>query len=580
MAPSVVAPNTYKTSSLGGDSGLRLMWSRAAVLGSLWASFEIVVGSFLHNLRVPFAGTVLTAIGVMILVAGQQLWIDRRLLWRAALVCALMKSISPSAIIFGPMVGIFMEGLLLFVAVRFLGNNLLGYSVGGALAGSWPLGQKILSFFLVYGSNIGRLYIEAYQYAAKSLGISKFGAYDLLMVLFAFQSLVGIVAAIAAWKIGRLASTERLQPMPDRPIGAVSGMFSTSASQRYSLVMLGATIALLLTGFWITNWAPLAFVAIYVGSFVVIETVRYPGALRRLGRRKLWIEIAAVMLLSGLMLGGLQRGGTWSGGLAIGGRMGLRAVLVIVGFTAVSIELRSPRVLGFLSRKRLSNLSTALQSAFGVLPNFMAALSQRKQGWRRPLRTLTELVVLAESLQSVIPPRLQPVTVLITGSKGKGKTTLAGAVVRELQNRGYSVAGILSRGLWKDGTRSGFDIVDVETGQVAPLARIGEASNVMFGPFSFFQNGLRVGQEALCREKLLNADVVIVDEIGRWEMEDGGWAPQLNTLRQLPRKATILVVRDQFADEVANRWGRGSAIRFLVPQTSAEQVLAALSANA
>lgn len=29
------------------------VWSRAAALGSLWAAFEIVVGSFLHNLRVP-----------------------------------------------------------------------------------------------------------------------------------------------------------------------------------------------------------------------------------------------------------------------------------------------------------------------------------------------------------------------------------------------------------------------------------------------------------------------------------------------------------------------------------------------
>jgi len=34
-------------------------WLRASVIGSLWASVEIILGSFFHNIRIPFAGTIL-----------------------------------------------------------------------------------------------------------------------------------------------------------------------------------------------------------------------------------------------------------------------------------------------------------------------------------------------------------------------------------------------------------------------------------------------------------------------------------------------------------------------------------------
>jgi len=114
--------------------GRARVWQRAAVYGSLWAAVEIVVGSFLHNLRVPLAGSVLAATGVMVMTAGHRAFPERGLIWRAALVCALMKSVSPSAVILGPMIGILMEGVLLEAMVRLFRGRAAGYLIGGALA--------------------------------------------------------------------------------------------------------------------------------------------------------------------------------------------------------------------------------------------------------------------------------------------------------------------------------------------------------------------------------------------------------------------------------------------------------------
>ncbi|HPT04887.1 MAG TPA: hypothetical protein PLG86_07070, partial [Bacteroidales bacterium] len=59
------------------------VWLKAAVVGGLWASVEIIIGSFLHNLRIPFAGSILASFGTIFLVAFFQLWPVKGLIWRA-----------------------------------------------------------------------------------------------------------------------------------------------------------------------------------------------------------------------------------------------------------------------------------------------------------------------------------------------------------------------------------------------------------------------------------------------------------------------------------------------------------------
>jgi len=84
-------------------------WIKASIAGTIWAASEIVLGSFLHNLKVPFSGNILTAIGLIILISISYIWTERGLFWRAGVICALMKAMSPSAVIFGPMIAIFTE---------------------------------------------------------------------------------------------------------------------------------------------------------------------------------------------------------------------------------------------------------------------------------------------------------------------------------------------------------------------------------------------------------------------------------------------------------------------------------------
>ena len=118
-------------------------WIKASIVGTIWAASEIVLGSFLHNLKVPFSGNVLTGIGIVILISLGSTWRENGLFWRAGLICAIMKTISPSAVIFGPMIAILSESLLLELSVRLFGRTLLGFALGAVLAMTWNLFQRI-----------------------------------------------------------------------------------------------------------------------------------------------------------------------------------------------------------------------------------------------------------------------------------------------------------------------------------------------------------------------------------------------------------------------------------------------------
>jgi len=63
-------------------------WIKASIIGTIWAASEIVLGSFLHNLKVPFCGNILTAIGIIILISMSYRWREKGLFWRAGLICA------------------------------------------------------------------------------------------------------------------------------------------------------------------------------------------------------------------------------------------------------------------------------------------------------------------------------------------------------------------------------------------------------------------------------------------------------------------------------------------------------------
>ncbi|WP_462324191.1 nucleoside-triphosphatase [Desulfoplanes sp.] len=147
---------------------------------------------------------------------------------------------------------------------------------------------------------------------------------------------------------------------------------------------------------------------------------------------------------------------------------------------------------------------------------------------------------------------MSPEKIILTGAPQEGKSTLLAECLDRLS--GIRTAGILAKGLWKNDLREGFDLIDLATGQSTPLARRNLLAAPGTIPFTFFKKGMEAGNRALDPARCKNADVICVDEVGRLEMTNKGWAPRLSPLLQLDHPAHLWVVRRELVGPVSLKW--------------------------
>jgi len=441
--------------------------------------------------------------------------------------------------------------------------------------------QRMLNALIAFGPDVVRLYVEAYAFAARALGVLRFGPFDLIATLVAAEWAIGIAAAAVGLSIARQAAGAPASSSLPGDASAVAAAAPIVAEGSWSLGGLGLVSAGLLVGMAGLGFAPLWLGALYVAGFAAIVLTHYPRASARIRRPSLWIELAAVMLLAGLLLGGVRHGlAGIPEGLLAGASMVLRAILALFGFTAVSVELRNPVILSWVERRRLRGLSDALGAAFGTLPAFTEALSRPGQARRHPARLLAELVQLANQLALARDDTARTSRcVILTGDTGSGKTTMARAVVERLRDKGIRVGGILAPGLLEGSRRAGFDIIDLGSGQSAALAREDpsvDGPHARWSRFAFSPDGLALGQRALGPVAYAN-DVVVVDEVGPFELAGGGWASALDRLAGDYTGVVVLVVRASIVDAVRARWGSADTVIWDAGGTSAEEIASTLA---
>jgi len=533
-----------------------LIWRKAAVLGSIWAASEVVLGSFLHNARVPFSGEFLTVIGIAILVAGHRLWPERGLLWRSGLVCAAMKSVSPSAVILGPMVAITMEGLLAETGVRLLGANPAGYLLAGGLAMCWNLAQQVGNLYVLYGPDTVAIYLRGADWVRVRLGLGPGNLWAPLLFLFTAHFLAGAAAAAAGMRAGKKQALFSAPPSGGHEYEPRGG--HGDAALKYSAAALVSHLVFVLALMSAGRRIPAAWLSVLAVVYAFLCAGYYPRARSLLKRAGVWAGVLAASLVSGLILGNL------SAGLY----MALRAFILMLGFSAIGSELLNPSLRGLLERLGGGVFFETLEYAFSALPGIISGLPSGRDFVRRPLAVIGSAVARAPFLLDAIA---RPRVFIITGAHGGGKSELVAELAGLLRAGGKKPGGICAAGLWENGVRAGFDLVDLASEKRAPLCRRGlPGAAVTAGEFGFYPEGLAAGAAAFSRERLSSADVVFVDEIGSLELDGGGWAADLERLLQGTKFSLVLVCRDYLLDKVRERWRLGDAVVWQAGKISAE----------
>lgn len=150
---------------------------------------------------------------------------------------------------------------------------------------------------------------------------------------------------------------------------------------------------------------------------------------------------------------------------------------------------------------------------------------------------------------------------ILTGTVHGGKTTLVEAVIHGLRKHDCHVAGLISRGIDRDGKRIGYLLVNIQTSEECILASLDQVKGwVPFRRFYFDPKAIVQGCTWLEQGLREGADFLVIDEVGPMELQGGGWSPVLEKLVGVePPIPQLWVTREQILSEVQEKWGLTAA---------------------
>jgi nucleoside-triphosphatase THEP1 len=541
-------------------------WIKAAILGTIWASSEIVLGSFLHNLRIPFSGNILTAIAIVILISASYKWQEKGLFWRAGVICALLKTMSPSAVIFGPMIAIFTESVLLELSVRILGRTVPGFILGSVLAMSWNLFQKIFNFIIFYGFNIVEVYTNLMQYAEKQLYLKFDAVWAPILLLLILYAAFGAISAIIGIRTGKkILNNPSINQQFLKPSNLNFARNQKQNGFKYSMFWLILNIILIAGSLLLIGRINFAVWASIIVAIAVVWALRYKRALRQIARPRLWIFFIVITMVTAFVFSQLQSGTTSTlSAILIGVEMNLRAIILIMGFTVLGTELYNPKIRAYFAKTYFKQLPLALELSLDSLPAMIANTPEVRTILKHPGMVVEHFINYAEN--RLVEIRSKQNTnrkiYIVTGNIGAGKTNLIQNIVSKLKAENISVAGIVTTRIIENEITTGYDILNVSSNERAIFLRtFGDDNQQRIGKYFIYAEGLKLGENSL---KSTDAKLIVIDEIGKLELDEKGWHNALTQIISNSKNLLLLSVREEVINEVLEKYRISPEIIFNV----------------
>ncbi|MGE0078248.1 MAG: nucleoside-triphosphatase [Bacteroidales bacterium] len=517
------------------------IWQKAVVIGTFWGALEIVLGSVLHNLMLPLlAGTLLSFAGVMIMTAISVKQPQRGLYWRAALVCAMLKSVSPSAVIITPMIAIMLEGLLVELGILLMGRNLVGLAIGGGLAVLSVPAFKITRLFMMYGSSIYDLYLSVFKIENQSDIPNYWPVVGVSLVYI----LIGVFAVILGYSIGRNLKIDRWS-LPE--LDSYNTMDSSNSRSLLPIVYFTMHLSFLAIFLSFTSKMPTLISLLIATSYIVFTLFFYPRARFPFKKLSLLIPVILFSFVVPIISVGSIYNIVW---IESGAKIMMRAFLVVVSFAAIGTELGKPSIKGFFSGGFFQPAYMATSLAFNALPEFMGRIKEFELRGGNPISQIRNLV--SDTLTPVESGVKNYPVILIVGERGEGKTTFVKMLVDKLASAKVKFTGFYALGEGDSNLRIGYRLVLLPENKSLMLSQRIAQCGTPQKSFEFDTNALAEGEK-----KLLNAkfgEVIVIDEIGRMELEGGVWADAFTKAIQRKNNPMIVTVRKVNVESFIQKW--------------------------
>lgn len=534
------------------------LWIKAAVVGSIWAGSEIVVGSFLHNLKIPFRSQILTAIAIILVIAVVQKWNDKGLIWRSGLIAAIMKSISPSTVIFGPMIAIFMEALLIEFSIRVFRQNRIAYLIAGALAMSWNFFHFVFSQIIMYGYQFVMLYNNIVNFIKKQTSIVILSPINVLIFFLFAYLLTGAIAAFLGILIGKSANNFSIPMISSNSKNINFNKKTSSKKINYSIYWLIFNFIVILGIFTVLFKMQWFYWIAFSTPVLIIWFWRYPSNFKRILKPFFVISLILISLTTVVItyissdVQHLQKS------ILAASEMCIRAIVLVLGFSTIGVELKNPKISNFFTVNKFSNIKNALQIGFDTLPEILSSLPPVRYFFKKPIISIKIILSYIDFWFNKAEFKIisKKNVVVVTGQIKSGKSTLLEKIIKQTKESKLKPAGIISPAIIEQEKRKGYMLIDLISDEQIVLSTIIENKELIrVGSYFFYPQSIENGKKWLQLDYIKNFDFVVIDEIGPWELKQHGWASSLNDIVRKYKKPVILVVRNSILDRVIDYWG-------------------------
>jgi nucleoside-triphosphatase THEP1 len=378
-------------------------------------------------------------------------------------------------------------------------------------------------------------------------------------VLLIIYCLFGLLSAIVGIKVGRKIIK---QPPEYKSIISANTIGEKQNSAKpefhYSRIWLFTDILLLIGALVLLNKTSLIF---WCSSIIVIITIwafRYKRALRQLSKPKFWLFFVIITMITAFIFTKVQSSANGLvQGLLIGLQMNFRAAIIIVGFSVLGTELYNPRIREFFVKTSFKQLPLALELSFESLPSMIANIPDFKTIVKNPVSVIYQFISQAEFRLAEMKNKnifIQKVFI-VSGYLGQGKTICVQKIIDIFKEKNITVGGIYSPKVIENNRTIGYDIIDIGSNKRELFLRLTKHEDLnKIGKYSIFPEGLLLGSDALKVSNNLKNRIIVVDEIGYLELDNQGWASNIQDLVQASNNHLLLVVRDSLVEKVIQKW--------------------------
>ncbi len=190
-------------------SPARAQWvAVVAVFGAVWGAFEISLGAFLRSVSIPMHGTLMTGIGIIIMLVARRTLSAGSHHGRGATIAVgvVAAAILPLSVTRGmhqAMVGILAEAACIEIALWIGRPSRWRFGLAGLLAALIPLVQLLTVMTVQYGPGALSTFREMLltKQGGERLGLAAFTAGSLIGLIAVASAVFGLVCGMLGWSL-------------------------------------------------------------------------------------------------------------------------------------------------------------------------------------------------------------------------------------------------------------------------------------------------------------------------------------------------------------------------------------------